>query len=78
MCNFFQKSESSKYREKRIGYPDPYPVPVRRQFLDIRIRLQPHYPAGYPTGKPGSDHLCGIQYIGKKCGNIGWKMKSYF
>jgi len=57
MCNFFQKSESSKYREKRFGYLDPYPVPVRRQFLDIRIRLQTHYPAGYPTGKPDSDHL---------------------
>jgi len=26
--------------------------------LDIRIRLQTHYPAGYPTGKPYSDHLC--------------------
>jgi len=25
--------------------------------LDIRIRLQTHYPAGYPTGKPVSDHL---------------------
>jgi len=55
MCNFFQKSESSKYRKKRFGYP--YPVPVRKQFLDIRIRLQTHYPAGYPTGKPVSDHL---------------------
>ena len=58
MCNFFQKSESSKYREKRFGYPGPYPVPVRRQFLDIRIRLQTHYPARYATGKPDSDHLC--------------------
>jgi len=57
MCNFFQNSESSKYREKRFGYPDPYPVPVRRQFFDIRIRLQTHYPAGYPTGKPDSDPL---------------------
>ena len=26
-------------------------------FLDILIRLQTHYPAGYPTGKPDSDHL---------------------
>jgi len=25
--------------------------------LDIRIRLQTHYPAGYPTGKQDSDHL---------------------
>jgi len=25
--------------------------------LDIRIRLQTQYPAGYPTGKPDSDHL---------------------
>jgi len=53
-----KKSESSKYREKRFGYPDPYPVPVWNQFLDIRIRFQIHYPAGYPTGKPDSDHLC--------------------
>jgi len=28
--------------------------------LDIRIRLQTHYPSGYPTGKPDSDHLCWI------------------
>ena len=35
-CATFSKSESSKYREKRFRYPDPYPVPVRRQFLDIR------------------------------------------
>jgi len=40
MCNFLQKSGSSKYREKRFGYPYPYPVPVWNQFLDIRIRLQ--------------------------------------
>jgi len=25
--------------------------------LDIRIRFQTHYPAGYPTGKLDSDHL---------------------
>jgi len=25
--------------------------------LDIRIRLQTHYPSGYPTGKLDSDHL---------------------
>jgi len=24
--------------------------------LDIRLQIQ--YPAGYPTGKPDSDHLC--------------------
>jgi len=30
---------------------DLYPVPVSKQILDIRIRLQTHYPAGYPTGK---------------------------
>jgi len=47
MCNFSQESESSKYWEKRLGCPDPYPVPVWKQFLDIRIRLQTHYPAGY-------------------------------
>jgi len=39
-------------------------VPVCKQFLDIRIRLQTHYPAGYPTDKPDSDHLCRLQ-IGK-------------
>jgi len=51
--HFFQESESSKYREKRFRYP----VPVRKQFLDIRIRLQTHYPAGFPTGKLDSDHV---------------------
>jgi len=35
------------------------------QFLDNRIRLQTHYPAGYPTGKPDGDHLCtGIPNLG--------------
>ena len=28
-----------------------------KKALDIRVRLQNHYPAGYPTGKPDSDHL---------------------
>jgi len=27
------------------------------QFLYIRIRLQTHYPAGYPTGKPVSSEI---------------------
>jgi len=31
--------------------------PFLKQFLDILIRLQTHYRAGYPTGKPDSDHL---------------------
>jgi len=62
MCNFFQKSESSTYRWKRFGYP--YPVPVWKQFLDIRIRLQTHYPSGYPTGKPDSAHLCWHLWLG--------------
>ena len=57
MCNFFQGSESRKDLQKRIGYPYPYPVPVWKQFLDISILLQTHYPAGYPTGKPDSGHL---------------------
>ena len=56
MCNFFQKSGSSKYWWKRFGYP--YPVPVWKQFLNILFRLQTHDPAEYPTGKPDSDHLC--------------------
>jgi len=30
--------------------------------LDIRIRLQADYPAGYPTGKPDSDHLWRLQW----------------
>jgi len=63
MCNFFQKSESLKYWWKRFGYPDPYPVPVWKQLLDILIRLQTHYPAGYPTGNPDSDNLCCEQYM---------------
>jgi len=39
---------------KAIRIPDPYPVHVWKQFLDIRIWLQTHYPAGYSTGKPDS------------------------
>jgi len=61
LCNvqhFFQESESSKYRENYFGCPYPYPVPVWKQFLNVRIRLQTHYPAVYPTGTPDSDHLC--------------------
>jgi len=52
-----KKSESSKYREKRFGYPDPCPVLVWKQFLYIWIWFRIHYLAGYPTGKPDSDHL---------------------
>jgi len=37
MCNFFQESESSKYREKLFGYLYPYPVSVWKQFLDIPL-----------------------------------------
>jgi len=33
------------------------PKNIEKNVLDIRIRLQTHYPAGYPTGKPDSDHL---------------------
>ena len=57
MCNFFQKSESSKYCWNLFGYPVPYPVSVWKQFLDIGILLQTRHPSGYPTGKPDSDHL---------------------
>jgi len=64
MCNFFLKSESSNYWQKRFGYPALYPVPVWKQFFDIRSWLQTHYPAGYPTGKPDSDHLwCVIYFV---------------
>ena len=53
------KSLNPRNIDKSVcGYPDPYPVPIWKQFLDIRIRLHTHYPAGYPTGKPDNDHLC--------------------
>jgi len=57
LCNvqLFPKVWISKYIEK---ISSRYPVPVWKQFLDIRIRLQTHYSSGYPTGKPDSDHLC--------------------
>jgi len=60
LCNvqLFPKVWILEILLKRFGYPDPYPVPVWKQFLDILIRLQTHYPAGYPTGKLDSDHLC--------------------
>ena len=60
MCNILSKVCILKISLKRFGYPDPYPVSVWKQFLDIRIRLQTYYPAGYPTGKPDSDHLCWV------------------
>ena len=56
MCNFFKESESWKYWEKHFGYPYPYQVLLWKQFWDTRIWLQTHYPAGYPTGKPDSNH----------------------
>jgi len=31
------------------------------------MRLQTHYPAGYPTGKPDSDHLCDVQLTVEQC-----------
>jgi len=60
MCNFFQvwiieisrkafpiSGSVSGSRSKAVfGYP---------------LRLQTHYPAGYPTGKPDTDHLCQAQ-----------------
>ena len=59
-CPTFPKVWILKISIKSFGYPHPYPVPIWKQFLDIRIRLQTHYPAGYPTGKPDSDHLCTV------------------
>ena len=35
--------------------------PFESSFCHIRIRLQTHYLAGYPTGKPDSDHLWYLQ-----------------
>jgi len=62
LCNvqLFPKVWILEISRKRFGYPGP--VPVSKQFLDIRIRLQTHYPAGYPTGKPDSDHLCCVSH----------------
>ena len=59
LCNaqLFPNVWSSKYRVKRFRYLGPYPVPIRKQFLDICIRLQTHYRGRYPTGKPDTDHL---------------------
>jgi len=57
-ATFYKKIWILEWREKRFGYPFPYPVPIWKQFLDIPIRLQTHYPAVYPTGKQNSDHLC--------------------
>jgi len=31
--------------------------------LDIRIRMQTHHPAGYPTRKPDSDHLWWVAHL---------------
>jgi len=55
----------------RIGYPYPYPVPVGKQFLDIRIRMQTHYPAGCPTGKPVSTKfLTSVKFLTYYCLSI--------
>jgi len=59
MCNFFQKAYPRNIDKKRFGYP--YPVPVWKQFFDILIRLQTHYPAGYPTAKPVSSEISDLR-----------------
>ena len=60
MCDcFFQESEPSKHQEKRFGYPYPDPLPVWKQFLDIRIWLETHY----PTGKLGSKGVRSLKYL---------------
>ena len=50
----------SKYRIRHVE-PDiliRILFPQKKHVLDIRIRLKTYYPAGYPSGKPDSDHLC--------------------
>jgi len=34
------------------------PVLIRPKLASVLIRAHLCYPAGYPTGKPDSDHLC--------------------
>jgi len=56
----FSKTVNPRNIDKSVSDNRILPVPVWKQFLDIRIRFQTHYPAGYPpTVKPDSDHLCG-------------------
>ena len=59
LCNvqLFQRVWILEILRKHFGYPYPYQVLLWKQFWDIRIWLQTHYPAGYPTGKPDSNHL---------------------
>jgi len=38
--------------------------------LDIRIQLQTHFPAGYPIGKPDSDHL--LSFVASSTWNVLW------
>ena len=63
LCNvqLFPKVWILEILIKAFRIPDPYAIPVWNQFLDILIRLETHCPAGYPTGKPSSDHLCQVQ-----------------
>ena len=51
----------------RTGYPYPDPAPEEKHVLDIRIRLKTYYPAGFPSGKPDSDHLCCTVHSNHQC-----------
>jgi len=59
LCNvqFFPRAWILEISRKIFQISLSYPVHVWKQFLDICMRLQTHYPAGYPTGKRDSDHL---------------------
>jgi len=46
-----------KISRKAFRIPLSVPGSRLKAVLDIRIRLQTHYPSGYPDGKPDSDQL---------------------
>jgi len=61
MCNFFQRSDlNPRNIDKTVSISGPLSDSRLEEVLYIRIRFQTHYPAGYPTGKPDSDHLCRV------------------
>ena len=65
-CASFSKSLNPRNINKTVS---------DKTFLDIRIRLQTHYPSGYPSGKRDSDHLClpevaGVTFSDSNCAPV--------
>jgi len=60
MCNFFQKSLDPRNIDKNVSdilIRIRFPFESSFWIFVSGCKMQTHYPAGYPTGKPDSDNL---------------------